>query len=77
MRFRSWCPGQRDDGCQDDKDDTYNRVIPELHPDIIVVMNSVVRGPGVRDPYLGPDRQQLPNGSPEYNAWLEQTTTEQ
>jgi peptidoglycan/LPS O-acetylase OafA/YrhL len=69
-------PAQRMTGCQQEREDTYNRVIPQLHPDIIVVMNQSYEEPAYGSPYLGPDRQQLPNGSPEYNAWLQQTTVE-
>jgi hypothetical protein len=69
-------PAQRMTGCQREREDTYNRVIPQLHPDIIVVMNQSYEDPAYGSPYLGPDRQQLPNGSPEYNAWLQQTTVE-
>ena len=69
-------PQQRMKACQEAREDTYNRVIPELKPDIVVVMNQSYEDPAYGTGYLGPDRQALQNGSPEYNSWLEQTTTD-
>jgi peptidoglycan/LPS O-acetylase OafA/YrhL len=67
-------PSQRIDACRKAKEDTYERVIPELDPDIVVVINQSSEDPSSPSPYLGPDLQQLANGSPEYNSWLERTT---
>jgi peptidoglycan/LPS O-acetylase OafA/YrhL len=69
-------PAQRIKGCQQQKDDTYDRIIPQLKPDIVVLMNQSYEDPGYSGPYLGPDRTELPNGSPEYNSWLQQTTVD-
>ena len=88
VSVRGGCPWQRDlyvfpitvDGrtastrdCQVQKDDTYSRVIPALHPDVVVVM--VVGHDDKRlTPFLGPDRKVMKNGSPEFVRWIETTT---
>jgi peptidoglycan/LPS O-acetylase OafA/YrhL len=59
--------------CQAQKDDTYSRVIPALHPDVVVVM--VVGHDDKRlTPFLGPDRKVMKNGSPEFVRWIKTTT---
>jgi peptidoglycan/LPS O-acetylase OafA/YrhL len=83
------CPWQRDlyvvlvpfvgqklefEDCQQLKDDAYDRVIPALDPDVIVVMNLGFEAPRNFIPYLGPDRERQRNGSPEQTAWLEKAT---
>jgi peptidoglycan/LPS O-acetylase OafA/YrhL len=76
------CPWQRDlyirqivnAACKAVKEDTYNRVILELHPDIIIVMNL-----GYEDPVLGfyplllEQNGRVANTS-EPNGWPETTT---
>jgi hypothetical protein len=61
--------------CEKVKQDLYDRVIPQLRPDIIVTMNL-----GYDQPARVPEFQ-VPNssgrrGSRDYEAWLEKTTTE-
>ncbi|MEO7570821.1 MAG: SGNH hydrolase domain-containing protein, partial [Acidimicrobiales bacterium] len=65
---------QRIEDCERDKDDLYDRVIPDLDPDVIVAMN---RGYEVLSGvfrYVGPDRQPFENGSPALEPWLETNT---
>jgi hypothetical protein len=59
--------------CEAQKDDTYQRVIPELHPDIVVVVNVAHENP-LEIPFLGPDQRIVKNGSPASVNWLETTT---
>ena len=62
----------RPEDCQRDKDDTYDRVIPALHPDIIIAMNlgrERLTADFLR--YLGPDGRAHRDGSPQ---WQAQTT---
>ena len=61
------------ESCQAQKDDTYARVIPALHPDVIVVMNVTHDLPGPT-PFLGADGKVVPNGSPASMRWVETTT---
>ena len=59
--------------CQAQKDDTYSRVIPALHPDLIVVME-VAHEDKRLTPFLGPYRKVMKNGSPTFFRWIEGTT---
>ena len=61
--------------CKAQKDDLYNRVIPQLNPDIIITMNIGHEDP-TQIPFLGPNGTRLRNGTPAMNRWLEQTTAE-
>jgi hypothetical protein len=90
---RDSCPWQRDLGaprlsvgglvaahwadCQAEKEDLYTRVIPALHPDVVVVMNldyTTPRRPGIRDMYIRTDRRLVKFGSPAFDQWLATTT---
>jgi peptidoglycan/LPS O-acetylase OafA/YrhL len=62
--------------CQRIKDDLYDRVIPALHPDVIVTMNMGYETEARVVHYLGPDRGPMPKSSPQYDAWLQQTTVD-
>jgi hypothetical protein len=83
------CPWQRDlytvefealgasvtrEDCRNAKDDLYDRVIPELDPDLVVTMNLAYETPGQPVQYTGPDQRPLENGPPAYAARLEETT---
>ena len=85
------CPWQRDlyatphavfdkttsvDECKRIKDDTYDRVIPALNPDIIVTMNFPYEVRSELVPYLGPDLKVPGPGTPNDFAWQEKTTTD-
>jgi peptidoglycan/LPS O-acetylase OafA/YrhL len=88
---RGGCPWQRDlyvpsvqapglppilqENCEAAKEDTYDRLLPELDPDIVVAMNYAYENPGELVPYLGPDLEVLEDQA-ERDAWLEQATTE-
>jgi hypothetical protein len=82
------CPWQRDlyvypitvngqklrtEDCRKEKDDLYSRVIPALHPDLIVAMQVSHESPGLT-PFLGPEGNALPDGSPAAMRWVEQAT---
>ncbi|MFZ6004100.1 MAG: SGNH hydrolase domain-containing protein, partial [Actinomycetota bacterium] len=54
--------------------DAYDRVIPELDPDIVVVMNAPYEQQGLFASYLGPDGTALPKSSRELAEWVESTT---
>jgi hypothetical protein len=60
--------------CKALKDDTYARVVPELNPDVIVLMEVAHEHRGLT-PYLGPDGRVLKNDSPASYRWIEATTT--
>jgi peptidoglycan/LPS O-acetylase OafA/YrhL len=62
----------RREDCQAQKDDTYNRVIPALRPDVIIVMEASHQGAAT--PFLGPDGQALVNGSVASLRWVQTTT---
>jgi peptidoglycan/LPS O-acetylase OafA/YrhL len=62
------------ENCERLKEDTYERVIPALQPDVIVTMNLGREQPGILARYLGPDQQS--HDTPEADAWFEQTTTD-
>ena len=66
-----WCDRRR---VQSVKEDLYNRVIPQLKPDIIATMNFGYEVPGQFVGYLGSDRAVHDTGSPELSAWLDKTT---
>ena len=61
--------------CKALKDDTYTRVIPELHPDLIVVMEVAHELPGLT-PYIGPNGRAMKNDSPQSYRWIDTTTKE-
>ena len=65
----------RTEDCRNEKDDFYNRVLPELHPDIIFTMNVDHENKDTL-PYLGPDGKYTPSGSPTSVRWLRETTTD-
>jgi len=80
------CPWQQDlyvigigkaaSNCSRIKDDLYARVLPALHPDLVVDMNFGYEQPGQRIVYLGPDGKPVAGGSPGEVAWTEKTTTD-
>jgi peptidoglycan/LPS O-acetylase OafA/YrhL len=89
VSVRGGCPWQRDlyvfpitvDGktlrredCEAQKNDTYARVIPQLKPDLIVVMH-VTHESKAQTPFLGPDGRVMRQGSPAALRWIETTTT--
>jgi hypothetical protein len=59
--------------CQIRKDDVYSRVIPTLHPDVIVVMEVAHEDRQVTE-YLGPNRTLMKSDAPAYLQWIEKTT---
>jgi peptidoglycan/LPS O-acetylase OafA/YrhL len=61
--------------CKALKDDTYARVVPELDPDVIVLMEVAHERRGLT-PYLGPDGRVVKNDSPASYRWIEATTTQ-
>jgi peptidoglycan/LPS O-acetylase OafA/YrhL len=65
----------RKEDCKAQKNDLYDRVIPELHPDVIVAMN-VAHEDKNAIPFLGPHGEHERNGSPTSIRWLRQTTDE-
>ncbi|MSO86064.1 MAG: acyltransferase [Acidimicrobiia bacterium] len=81
------CPWQRDlyvvpqndpvarrKACERAKEDTYNRLLDELDPDVVVAMNlGYERGEMMT--VLGPDGDELLSGSAELEDWIEETTT--
>ena len=60
--------------CQKLKDDFYDRVLPEMHPDIIFTMNVDHEDPHAL-PYLGPDGKPLGSKAPAAIRWMRETTT--
>ena len=49
--------------CQAHRDDLYTRVIPALHPDVIIAMNLAYESPTLgQEPFLGPDGKALGPG---------------
>jgi peptidoglycan/LPS O-acetylase OafA/YrhL len=88
VSVRGGCPWQRDlyvlpvtvngqtlrtSDCVAQKNDTYTRVIPELKPDVIAVMEVAHQDPRTV-PFLGPDGHPLQNKSPTAVRWIEDTT---
>ncbi|MEQ1786438.1 MAG: SGNH hydrolase domain-containing protein, partial [Acidimicrobiales bacterium] len=85
---RGGCPWQRDvfvtpvvmngeasqDTCDAFRDDLYDRVIPALEPDVVVLINNAYDTLDQYILYLGPDREVLPINSPELTGWVEQAT---
>jgi peptidoglycan/LPS O-acetylase OafA/YrhL len=65
----------RTEDCKNEKNDFYNRVLPELKPDLIFTMNVDHENADVL-PYLGPDGKYAPSGSPRSVRWLRETTTD-
>jgi peptidoglycan/LPS O-acetylase OafA/YrhL len=61
--------------CQIRKDDVYSRVIPTLHPDLIVVMEVAHEDRQVTE-YLGPNRSVMKGDAPAYLQWIEKTTSD-
>ncbi|MGQ0830592.1 MAG: SGNH hydrolase domain-containing protein, partial [Microthrixaceae bacterium] len=89
IAIRGGCPWQQDlyvpplavsgqpirqEDCKAQRDDIYDRVIPALHPDIIVVMNLAYETPNQKVQYRAADQKSLKIGSPELNALLDRTT---
>ncbi len=64
----------RTQDCRAQKGDTYTRVIPELHPDVIVVVQVAHEDPRAV-PFLGPDGRPMQNG-PAQVRWIESTTSQ-
>jgi len=60
--------------CRNIKQDSYQRVIPALDPDIIVAVNLAYEKPRLASRYVGPQGESLPTNSPELESWVEQTT---
>ena len=65
----------RPEDCKRLKEDLYTRVIPALHPDLIIAVNYGYEVPGQILPYVGPNGKALKPG-PAENQWLESTTTD-
>ena len=62
--------------CKAEKDDLYNRVIPALHPDVIVTMNLGYEDPALGlEGFLGPDGKVMTPGTAAYTNWIDTTTT--
>jgi peptidoglycan/LPS O-acetylase OafA/YrhL len=59
--------------CRAQKDDTYTRVIPALHPDVVVVMEVGHEDRNLPQ-FLGPNLQKLEQASPAYWRWVDETT---
>ncbi|MEQ1785554.1 MAG: SGNH hydrolase domain-containing protein, partial [Acidimicrobiales bacterium] len=82
------CPWQRDlfvsfagrratrlrDACDAQKADLYDRVIPGLAPDVIVVMNRGYELMADGQRYVGPDGDVLESASAALDEWVEQAT---
>jgi peptidoglycan/LPS O-acetylase OafA/YrhL len=83
------CPWQRDlqvvvkgfadqrRRCDGVREDLYERVVAELDPDVIVVINRGYEAARASDAglqYLGPDGDYLDKPSPEFDAWLSERT---
>ncbi|HEX2382904.1 MAG TPA: SGNH hydrolase domain-containing protein, partial [Acidimicrobiales bacterium] len=64
------------DECKTIKNDTYDRVIPELQPDIIVTMNFPYEVRSELVPYLGPDLKVPAPGSSNDFGWQQKATTD-
>jgi peptidoglycan/LPS O-acetylase OafA/YrhL len=60
--------------CQELKDDFYDRVLPEMHPDVIFTMNVDHEDPHAL-PFLGPDGKPLGSRAPAAVRWMRETTT--
>jgi peptidoglycan/LPS O-acetylase OafA/YrhL len=67
---------QRLAACERMKGDAYDRVIPALDPDVVVLMNQGYEQPGYPGGYLGPDGQLLTPGSAAETAWVTKATTD-
>jgi peptidoglycan/LPS O-acetylase OafA/YrhL len=63
----------RNDACRAQKDDVYSRVIPALHPDLVVVME-VGHEDRSLPQFLGPDLQPMKHATPAYWRWVDETT---
>jgi peptidoglycan/LPS O-acetylase OafA/YrhL len=89
VSVRGGCPWQRNlyvfpitangatlrlEDCKKMKDDTYTRVIPELRPDLIVVMTVAHEKAGLV-PFLGPSGRVMTEKSPQFASWIQTTTT--
>jgi peptidoglycan/LPS O-acetylase OafA/YrhL len=68
--------GQGSTNCSAIKDDLYARVLPALHPSIVVDMNLGYDEPRQKVVYVGPDGKPVAGGSPGEVAWTERTTTD-
>jgi peptidoglycan/LPS O-acetylase OafA/YrhL len=53
----------RNKTCKTEKDDVYNRVIPALHPDVVVVVNQPYDDPTLPTSLMGADGRVQPSGS--------------
>jgi hypothetical protein len=60
--------------CEKLKRDFYDRVLPELHPDVIFTMNVDHEDPHAL-PYLGPDGKPIGSKTARAVRWMRQTTT--
>jgi hypothetical protein len=63
----------RTGACRAQKDDTYSRVIPALHPDLIVVME-VAHEDRTLPQFLGPNLAKPKHATPAYWQWVDETT---
>lgn len=87
VSVRGGCPWPRDlyarpitifdkelriDDCKAFKDDTYDRIVPQLDPDVIVVMQSPHEDPDLV-PFVGPDGKVVSEDATE--AWVRTTTS--
>jgi hypothetical protein len=83
---RGGCPWQRDlyrvprsrfglpqpiDGCKSHKDDVYDRVVPELDPDLVVAMN--LDFPGQSLPFVDEHENKYEPGAPELDEITERS----
>jgi peptidoglycan/LPS O-acetylase OafA/YrhL len=66
----------RQEDCAAQRADVYDRVIPQLKPDIIIAMNLGYEQPGQVVQYRGPDGRGVPNPSPEHDALVRRATTD-
>jgi hypothetical protein len=60
--------------CVEERADVYDRVVDELDPDVIVVMNLGYESPNQSIPYRGEDNVVVPPDSPAFDALLEDAT---
>ena len=61
--------------CNRQRDDAYSRVVPELAPDVVIVVNAAYEARRSLAGYLGSDGGRLRKGSAEHRAWLAGSTT--
>src|ERR1700690_4409623 len=60
--------------CQREQQDWYSRVIPELHPDIIVAAQVVPDDPLLSSPFVLPNGQRITASSPAFERIIKNAT---